>query len=90
MVRTPLTPEQIAAGRRLGVRLREARGDRPLDEIARAASVSAETLRKIESGRLPTPAFGSVVALSVALGIDLQELADAWMSAAGPAVLPAS
>ncbi|MBJ7287840.1 helix-turn-helix domain-containing protein [Williamsia sp.] len=90
MVRTPLTPEQIAAGRRLGAHLRAARGDRPLDEIARAASMSAETLRKIESGRLFTPAFGSVVALSVALGIDVQDLADAWLSAAGSAIAPAS
>ena len=52
MVRQPLTPEQIAAGRRLGARLRTARGDRRPDEVARAAGISPETLRKIETGRL--------------------------------------
>ncbi|OLO99428.1 transcriptional regulator [Mycolicibacterium porcinum] len=82
MVRTPLTPAQIAAGRRLGETLRTARGDRSLDEVAAHAGISPETLRKIETGRLPSPAFGTVVGLSTALGIDLQALADVWRDAA--------
>ncbi|QVQ52835.1 helix-turn-helix domain-containing protein [Spiractinospora alimapuensis] len=78
MVRHPLTPEQIDAGRRLGALLRRARGDRDLVHVARAAGISPETLRKIETGRLPSPAFGTVVGLSDALNLPLAELADAW------------
>ncbi|MFE6860836.1 helix-turn-helix transcriptional regulator [Nocardia sp. NPDC057668] len=78
MVRLPLTPAQLEAGRRLGRALRTARGERELAEVAEAAGISPETLRKIESGRLPTPAFGTVVALSRTLGIPLEELAENW------------
>lgn len=75
MVRSPLTPQQRAAGRRLGAFLREARGDRKPAEVADAASISPETLRKIETGRLATPAFTTVAALAVVLEIPLDELA---------------
>ncbi|MGV9800567.1 helix-turn-helix domain-containing protein [Mycobacterium sp. NPDC003449] len=85
MVRTPLTPEQIAAGRRLGATLRTARASRTLDEVAAQAGISPETLRKIETGRLPSPAFGTVVGLSAALGLALQDLADAWCDAGSSA-----
>lgn len=78
MVRTPLTPAQIAAGRRLGETLRAARAGRSLDEVAEHAGISPETLRKIETGRLPSPAFGTVVGLSDALGIPLETLAAVW------------
>ncbi|MEC3917274.1 helix-turn-helix transcriptional regulator [Nocardia sp. CDC160] len=78
MVRLPLTPAQLEAGRRLGAALRAARGDRDLVDVAASAGISPETLRKIESGRLPTPAFGTVVALSRTLDIPLEELADIW------------
>ena len=80
MVRTPLTPAQIAAGRRLGETLRAARGTRSLDEVAQHAGISPETLRKIEAGRLPAPAFGTVVCLSRALGVPLSDLADIWLA----------
>ncbi|MGV9724675.1 helix-turn-helix transcriptional regulator [Nocardia beijingensis] len=82
MVRLPLTPEQIEAGRRLGSALRAARADRELTDVARAAGISPETLRKIETGRLPSPAFGTVVALAQALALPLDDLADIWRSAA--------
>jgi transcriptional regulator with XRE-family HTH domain len=81
VVRTPLTPDQIAAGRRLGATLRVARGSRTLDDVAEHAGISPETLRKIETGRLPSPAFGTVVGLSSALGISLQALAEVWNDA---------
>ncbi|MFI6042749.1 helix-turn-helix transcriptional regulator [Nocardia sp. NPDC051321] len=81
MVRLPLTPAQIDAGRRLGTALRAARADRDLIEVARSAGISPETLRKIETGRLPSPAFGTVVALSLALDFPLQDLADTWRAA---------
>ena len=83
MVRQPLTPEQIAAGQRLGAALRVARAGRSLVEVACAAGISPETLRKIESGRLPAPAFGTVVGLSAALGVPLDDLAEVWLADTG-------
>ena len=80
MVRLPLTAAQVEAGRRLGAYLRTARDGRDLADIAHTAGISPETLRKIESGRLPSPAFGTVVGLSVALGVPLQDLAEVWQS----------
>jgi transcriptional regulator with XRE-family HTH domain len=80
MVRQPLTAEQIAAGRRLGTALRAARGGRSLVEVSLAAGISPETLRKIEAGRLPAPAFGTVVGLSRALDIPLSDLAAVWLA----------
>lgn len=76
MVRTPLTPEERARGERFGRLLREARGARTMTEVAAAAGVSAETLRKIETGRAPTPAFFTVAALAAALGLSMDEIAE--------------
>jgi transcriptional regulator with XRE-family HTH domain len=80
MVRQPLTAAQIAAGQRLGAALRTARAGRSLVEVALAAGISPETLRKIEAGRLPAPAFGTVVRLSRALDIPLSDMADVWLA----------
>ena len=77
MVRVPLTPADRERGERLGLLLREARGDRSLVEVAATAAISAETLRKIETGRIPTPAFFTVSALATALGLSLDTLASA-------------
>jgi transcriptional regulator with XRE-family HTH domain len=78
MVRRPLTTEQVGAGISLGIMLRRARAERSLGDVAMAAGISPETLRKIETGRLPTPAFGTIVSLSDALDISLDDLAAAW------------
>ncbi|MFJ2257039.1 helix-turn-helix domain-containing protein [Streptomyces sp. NPDC087844] len=88
MVRHPLAPEQIEAGRRLGVALRSARAGRSPVEVAAAAEISPETLRKIETGRMPTPAFGTIVRLSEVLGVPLPELASIWRT--DPALSAAS
>lgn len=77
MVREPLTPADRARGERLGRLLREARADRSLGEVAGTAGISAETLRKIEAGRIPTPTFFTVSALAVALGLSLDAIASA-------------
>ncbi|GAA3247202.1 helix-turn-helix transcriptional regulator [Streptomyces griseoincarnatus] len=74
MVRTPLTPEERERGERLGRLLREARGARSMTDVAASAGISAETLRKIETGRAPTPAFFTVAALAGALGLSMDEL----------------
>ena len=75
MVRNPLSPQERRRGERFGVLLREARGDRSMVDVAAAAGVSAETLRKIETGRAPTPAFFTVAALAHTLGLSLDVLA---------------
>ncbi|POX48309.1 helix-turn-helix domain-containing protein [Streptomyces sp. Ru72] len=77
MVRTPLTPWERERGERFGALLRRARGSRSMAEVAAAAGISAETLRKIETGRAPTPAFFTVAALAAALHVSLDELAAA-------------
>ena len=74
MVRSPLTPQQLAAGKRLGAFLRQARGERTLADVASAASISPETLRKIEHGRIPTPAFFTVVAIARAVQLPIDAL----------------
>ncbi len=71
MVRPPLTHVEHARGERLGMLLREARGPRSMAEIAAISGVPAETLRKIETGRIATPAFFTVAALAAALGLSL-------------------
>lgn len=43
-------------------------------EIATVSGVPVETLRKIESGRIPTPAFFTVMALAQALGVSPVDL----------------
>jgi transcriptional regulator with XRE-family HTH domain len=71
MVRLPLTPEEIERGQRLGALLRRARGQRPMLDVALDAGVSPETLRKIETGRIATPAFPTVAAIAAVLGLSL-------------------
>jgi transcriptional regulator with XRE-family HTH domain len=70
-----LTAHERERGRRLGAALREARGARSMVETATAAAVPVETLRKIEAGRVPTPAFFTVAAIADALDIRLSDLA---------------
>ena len=51
-----------------------ARGARSMVEVAADAGVSVETLRKIETGRIPTPAFFTVAAFARVLGLSLEDL----------------
>jgi transcriptional regulator with XRE-family HTH domain len=67
---------------------------RSMVEVAALAGVPVETLRKIETGRIPTPAFFTVVALADAVGVSLGQLAaaaggDYAATAEVPAVLSA-
>jgi transcriptional regulator with XRE-family HTH domain len=71
MVRSPLTAAEVARGQRLGTLLRRARGERPMLDTALDAGVSPETLRKIESGRVATPAFPTIAAIAGVLGLSL-------------------
>ncbi len=74
MVRPPLSHAERERGTRLGEMLRVARGDRTSVEIAARAGISVEALRKIEHGRVPTPAFFTVLAIAEAVGLSLDEL----------------
>jgi transcriptional regulator with XRE-family HTH domain len=74
MVRPPLSHLEHARGERLGLLLRAARGSRSMAEVAALSGVPAETLRKIETGRIATPAFFTVAALAAALGLSLEEI----------------
>ncbi|MEU8081586.1 helix-turn-helix transcriptional regulator [Catellatospora citrea] len=71
MVRLPLTAAEVERGRRLGALLRRARRERSMLETALDARVSPETLRKIESGRVATPAFPTIAAIADVLGLSL-------------------
>lgn len=77
MVRQPLTQSDRDRGERLGELLRHARGPRSMVEVAAAAGISVETLRKIERGRVPTPAFFTVAALCDAVGLSMDGLSRA-------------
>jgi transcriptional regulator with XRE-family HTH domain len=71
MVRLPHTAAEVERGQRLGALLRRARGERSMLEVALDAGVSPETLRKIESGRVATPAFSTIAAISAVVGLSL-------------------
>ncbi|WP_264031859.1 helix-turn-helix domain-containing protein [Cellulosimicrobium sp. SH8] len=82
MVRLPLTPADVDRGRRLGALLRRARGSRSILEVALDAGISPETLRKIESGRIATPAFSTVAAIATTLDLSLDAV---WAEVGGTA-----
>jgi len=71
MVRMPLSPADVERGERLGALLRRARGERSMLGVALDAGISPETLRKIESGRVATPAFSTIAAVADVLGLSL-------------------
>lgn len=73
-MRPPLSEQDRERGLRLGELLRAARGDRSMVEVAAQAGISVETLRKIETGRIPTPAFFTVVAIARAVDVPLDAL----------------
>lgn len=75
MVRARLTAEEIERGVALGRLLRLARADRTSVEVANLAGLSIETVRKIEHGLVPTPAFFTVAALAEACGVSLDDIA---------------
>jgi DNA-binding phage protein len=90
MVRVPLTDEERERGERLGQALRTARAGRSMVDVATEAGISVETLRKIETGRIPTPAFFTVTAIADAVGLPLEELRAAVAPAASPPLSQAS
>ena len=90
MVRLPLTAAEVERGQRLGAVLRRARGARSMLQTALDAGVSPETLRKIETGRVATPAFPTVAALAEVLGLSLDAVWEEVRSPRGGAEPPGS
>ncbi|HJE60689.1 MAG TPA: helix-turn-helix domain-containing protein [Nocardiopsis listeri] len=90
MVREPLTEEQIERGRALGTVLRAARAERTMVDVARRSGISVETLRKIEGGRIPTPAFFTVAAVAATLDLSLDDLLRRTDEAAASDTTPAT
>lgn len=86
MVRLPLTPAELERGQNLGALLRRARTDRSMLDVALAAGISPETLRKIETGRVATPAFSTIAAIATVLGLSLD---DVWATINAQASVPA-
>lgn len=74
MVRLAHTEQERSRGVLLGAALRRARGARPVREVAAAAGVAEETVRKIERGAVPTPALFTVAAIAEVLGLALDDL----------------
>ena len=74
MVRLALTEQERERGVVLGALLRRARGARSVREVAAAAGVAEETVRKIERGAVPTPALFTVAAIAQVVGLTLDQL----------------
>lgn len=93
MVRLPLTDQDRARGLALGALLRQARGSRSVRDVAVAAGLAEETVRKIERGAVPTPALFTVAALADTLDLQLDQLVrsvsrpGAGAGVAGPAAV---
>jgi transcriptional regulator with XRE-family HTH domain len=75
--RRAASPALVQRGQRLARALRDSRDAREWSqaELARAAQVEADTLRKIEIGKTHDPGFFTVVDLARALELNLAELA---------------
>lgn len=74
MVRLPLTAREIEQGKVLGSVLRRARGERTILDVALESGISPETLRKIETGRVATPAFSTIAAVAMVLDLSLDRI----------------
>lgn len=77
MPRSQLTDDDRQRGRVLGLFIQHARGPRSAAEVARAADVSLDTLRKLEQGAVPTPGFFLVARIATELNLTLDDVATA-------------
>lgn len=75
MPRPALTDEQRALGVALGVEIQRRRSGRSAADLAAAAGVRLDTLRKLEQGGIPTPGFFLIVEIADALEAPLEDLA---------------
>jgi len=75
-MRPKLREFDVAHGQYIGALLAQARerADRSASEISRAAEVSLDAIRSVETGRVPTPGFLTVARLAGVLGLSLDDL----------------
>lgn len=84
MPRKPINDDVKRHGKALGRLLGSARhtNGRSAQQVAQAANLSIDTLRSVESGRVPTPSFLTVSRIAGALDLSLDELDAAATAAA--------
>jgi transcriptional regulator with XRE-family HTH domain len=76
MGRRELRSSDRVHGRRLGAQLAKERNRAKLaaQDVAVSADLSVDTVRSLESGRVPTPAFITVARIADALSLSLDDL----------------
>jgi len=76
MPRKQISDQDREHGRRLGrlIADRREQTQRSAPDLARECSVAVDTVRSLESGRVPTPAFLTVARLADALQLSLDDL----------------
>jgi transcriptional regulator with XRE-family HTH domain len=76
MARKRASDEDREHGRRLGRLIADRRERRQLSapDLARDSSIAVDTVRSLENGRVPTPAFLTIARLANALDLSLDEL----------------
>ena len=76
VARHPLSAADRLHGKRLGARLALERSSdgRSAQDVAVAADLAIDTIRRLETGLVPTPAFLTVARLADVLGLSLDEL----------------
>ena len=86
MSRKPLANSDRDHGRRLGLLIAAGRQERrqSAPDLAQESAVAVDTVRSLESGRVPTPAFLTVARLASALGMSLDELHRRAQAEPGP------
>ncbi len=86
MPRRKLRQDESDFGRAFGRLLAEARRRAALtgEELARAADISLDTVRRIESGRVASPGLLCVSKITAALGVSLDAIAADARATADP------
>jgi transcriptional regulator with XRE-family HTH domain len=76
MGRKKASDEDREHGRRLGrlIAVRREERQRSAPDLARDSSIAIDTVRSLENGRVPTPAFLTVARLAEALDLSLDDL----------------
>lgn len=79
MVRSPVSDADGEFGQRLGEYLRDVRTRAKLSaqQVAEASSLSIDTVRSIETGRVKAPSFFTVSRIASALDLGLDQIRDA-------------
>ena len=87
MGRTPSTPQAKIFGRTIGSKIATARAAQNLsgEQLTAETDASIDWLRSLESGRVPSPGLYLVAQIGERLGLSLDDLATAGLSAASNA-----